>query len=38
MSCGKVDYDRERDRKVEEIEAILNSYLPLKEGMQKIIM
>lgn len=38
MSCSKIDYERERDRKVEEIEDILKNYLPRKEGMQKVIM
>ena len=38
MSCSKIDYERERDRKVEEIEDILENYLPRKEGMQKVIM
>ena len=35
MSCSKIDYERERDRKVEEIEDILKNYLPRKEGMQR---
>ena len=38
MSCSRMDYERERERKVEEIEALLTKYLPPKEGLQRIIM
>lgn len=38
MSCSRTDYERERERKTEEIEAILRKYLPPREGMQRIIM
>ena len=38
MSCSRTDYERERERKTEEIEAILRKYLPPKEGLQRIIM
>ncbi len=38
MSCSRMDYERERERKVAEIEALLTKYLPPKEGLQRIIM
>ncbi len=38
MSCSRMDYERERERKTEEIEALLTKYLPPKEGLQRIIM
>ena len=38
MSCSRTDYERERERKTEEIEALLTKYLPPKEGLQRIIM
>ena len=38
MSCSRTDYERERERKTEEIEAILRKYLPPREGMQSVIM
>lgn len=38
MSCSRTDYERERERKTEEIEAILRKYLPPREGLQRIIM
>ena len=38
MSCSRMEYEREREQKVEEIEALLTKYLPSKEGLQKIIM
>ena len=38
MSCSRMDYERERERKVEEIEALLTKYLPPNEGLQRIIM
>ena len=38
MSCSRMDYERERERKVEEIEALLTKYLPPREGLQRIIM
>lgn len=38
MICSKTDFVSERDKKVREIENILVSFLPPKEGKQKIIM
>ena len=38
MSCSRMDYERERERKTEEIEALLTKYLPPKEGLQRVIM
>lgn len=38
MICSKTDFMSEREKKVREIEDILVSFLPPKEGKQKIIM